>query len=194
VPASAERGITTIQYVLNGHQWAQIPGAPFGPTGQPASDYAFELPAELPDGVIDIEVFAHDDLETNGMAKITVTKGAPCVSADTCLKGQVCEDGRCFWNPPVGEVGDACTFAEFCISGRCDTNGGKSFCTQDCHPDVPGVCPDKSLECVEVTPTNGYCWPIDTGGCCSAGGRSPWSALVLAFATLVWLRARPRRY
>ena len=35
---------------------------------------------------------------------ITVTKGAACTSAASCLDGQQCENGRCFWEQPSGEI------------------------------------------------------------------------------------------
>jgi hypothetical protein len=68
VPASAERGVTKLQVLLNGYQWFEAEGLPFGPLGQPANDYTFTLPADVPDGVIDIVAIASDDLELTGMA------------------------------------------------------------------------------------------------------------------------------
>jgi len=61
--------------------------------------------------VIDIVVKAFDDIEIEGdSAMVTVTKGAPCASAATCLDGQKCDAGKCYWDPPAGETGDACTY------------------------------------------------------------------------------------
>jgi len=86
--------------------WKKLPGVPIGPTGQPASDYVFTLPADVPDGVIDVEAVAIDDLGISASSKVTVTKGTPCATADTCLKGQQCSAGKCFWDPPTGATGE----------------------------------------------------------------------------------------
>ena len=107
-------------------------GAAFGPTGQPETTYPLALPDGVPDGIIDIVVKAFDDIDVETDSPvITVTKGAPCTTADTCAKGQLCEAGKCFWAPPTGQLGDACTFQQFCESELClDTTDGM-YCSQD---------------------------------------------------------------
>jgi MYXO-CTERM domain-containing protein len=185
--ASAQRGVATVQLVLNGYVWLEVPGVAFGPTGQPASDYALALPADVPDSIIDVQVIEKDDLDIAVTSStVTVTKGAACVDASTCAKGQQCAAGKCYWDPPAGELGDVCDYPQFCKSGRCDTLDGKSFCTQDCSPDDTTSCP-MGLECLASTPDAGMCWPPSSGGCCSTGRGNPaWhfglSALVLAIA------------
>jgi hypothetical protein len=192
--ASADRGVARVELLLNNYKWAQLPGVPFGDTGQPASTYAFTLPADVPDGVIDIEVRAIDDLDVTGTSTITVTKGAPCVTADTCLEGQQCANGRCFWDPPAGAVGDDCAYPQFCVSGQCVARGDGEFCTQDCRVGSPRTCPT-GFDCVEVSggdPTDGKCFaPIDTG-CCSTSQRTPWPAFILGALALGMLLRRRR--
>ena len=192
--ASAQRGVVTVQLLLNGYKWMEMPGVAVGPTGQPEADYPLMLPSDVPDGVIDIQVVERDDLDIAAMSQtVTVTKGAPCVTADTCAVGQQCAAGKCFWEPPAGELGDACTYPQFCKSARCDTLDGASYCTQDCIPGDTTSCPT-GLECLASTPDLGMCWPPSSGGCCSSGRGSGWvhfalSALVLGIA----VRRRRRR-
>jgi hypothetical protein len=189
--AKADRGVERVELYLNGYKWAELPGVPFGARGQPESSYAFPLPAEVPDGVIDIEVRAIDDLEVAGSSTITVTKGAPCASAASCLEGQLCEEGRCFWNTPAGAVGDDCEYPQFCVSGQCLANDGGEVCTQDCSIGSNGTCPD-GFECVAVN-GEGKCFaPIETG-CCSSSRSTPWPAFMLGALALGMLLRR-RRY
>lgn len=189
--AGSKRGVAKVELWLNGYKWDEVPGAGFGPQGQRnPSDYVLRFPNNVPDGVIDIVVKASDDLGiTTTAPKITVTKGAPCTSADTCAKGQKCEEGKCFWDAPVGQLGDACDYQQFCQSGLCleTTEGG--LCSQDCIIGVADGCP-MGFECVPVG-TDGACIPAgDDGGClgCSVGadGSALWlhfgiSSLVLGF-------------
>jgi len=105
--ASAQRGVHHLELWLNGYNWLTVKGAPFGPSGQPETTYPLVLPSGVPDSVIDIVVKAYDDIEAETISPtITVTKGAPCTTADTCAKGQKCDAGKCFWDAPVGELGD----------------------------------------------------------------------------------------
>jgi MYXO-CTERM domain-containing protein len=189
--ASAQRGVERVEFRLNGYPWSTLPGAAFGPTGQPATDYSYVLPADVPDGVIDIEIVAIDDLGITGSQKVTVTKGAPCVSADTCAEGQKCEAGRCFWDPPAGETGDSCEYDQFCTSGRCGTIGGDSFCTQTCNASLNN-CPD-GFDCLANGGEN-ICWPPDSGGCCSSSrGEPPWLAFLGAGVVFGLVMRRRRR-
>jgi hypothetical protein len=193
--AGAERGIDKMELWLNGYKWAEAPGAPFGQSGQPDTDYPLAFPANVPDGVIDIVVKAYDDLpvETDS-ATVTVTKGAPCVDASTCLTGQKCEAGKCFWDPPTGELGDACTYPQFCKSGECTDTSEGMLCTQDCIPTASGTCP-AMYDCVDEGNGSGACVPsVKSGGCCDAGGDgSPWLPVVMSAGVLaVVLRQRRR--
>ncbi len=106
--SGAQRGVDHIELWLNGYKWATVAGAAGGPDGQPdPSNYDLVFPATVPDGVIDLELKSFDDINTEGDATMTVTKGAPCTSAATCLAGQKCDAGKGYWDPATGQLGDA---------------------------------------------------------------------------------------
>ena len=169
--AGSKRGVEKAELWLNGYKWAEVKGAAFGSTGQlnPAN-YSTRFPAGVPDGVIDIVVKAYDDLGAmTESATVTVTKGAPCASADTCAKGQQCEAGKCFWAPPTGKLGDSCDYAQFCESNICLETSDGGYCSQNCIVGVMDSCP-MGFSCVAAG-AGGACLPEDTGGgCCSVGG------------------------
>lgn len=181
--AGSQRGVFKAELLLNGAVWATSPGQTFTLTGQAnPSTYMLNVPGNVPDGITDIVVRACDDLGAcTESAAVTVTKGAPCQSADTCAAHQKCEAGHCFWDPPVGESGDSCEYAQFCKSNQCvETTEGK-YCSEGCTPEEdPTTCPG-DLVCAETKPGMGLCLPAGGGGCCSAttsGG--PWVSGLLA--------------
>ncbi len=197
--AGSKRGVAKVELWLNNYKWAEVPGALFGSQGQRnPSDYVLKFPPDVPDGVIDIQVKAADDLGlTTTSSTVTVTKGAPCASAATCAKGQKCEAGKCFWDAPVGKLGESCEYNQFCESGIClDTSDG-GLCSSDCIVGVMDGCP-ADFECLAVG-NGGRCVPTDDGGgCCSVsdkdGGNMLWlhvglSAMVFGFV----VRRRQRR-
>jgi len=166
--ASAKRGIAKVVLHLNGSPWIEAQGAAFGATGQPEFSYSLLVPGNVPDSTYDVFVRAHDDLGTfTDSATVTVNKGAPCVTADTCLDDQRCEAGRCFWDPPTGQLGEACTYPQFCISNQCVATSEGEICTQTCEVDDADSCPS-GFECF-----SGMCFTAVDGGCCSAS-RGSW--------------------
>jgi MYXO-CTERM domain-containing protein len=185
----AVRGFGKAEFWLNGYKWGEAEGY----TGPNVSQgFQYVTPTELPDGVIDIEVRIYDDLEYGyGTATKTITKGAPCTSADQCLEGQKCEAGKCFWDPPMGDFGAACEYDQYCLSGQCP----EGTCTTSCIAGVTGGCPDGY-----VCGSGNYCIGTDGGGggCCSVGqsttatllGQLGLGALVLGG---LFRRRRPRR-
>jgi hypothetical protein len=182
--ASAKRGIARMQLFLNGFPMFEISGAEFGGAGQPESTYGLLPPPTMPDSIYDLFVRASDDLGiATDSIPVTVTKGEPCVSADTCLANQKCEAGRCFWEASVGEIGDECTFPQFCKSLQCRGTADLQICTQTCVAEDPDGCPS-GMSC-----SSGVCFFVD-GGCCSAspGGWMP--AGLLAFIVLLGLSRR----
>jgi hypothetical protein len=197
VSAGSRRGVEKIEMFLNGYKWAEVPGAKFRVDGQPdPSDYALPIPADVPNSIIDIVVKISDDLDiSTTLPTVTVTKGAACATAATCAAGQKCEAGKCFWDPPVGVLGDSCEYAQYCESGLClETSDGK-LCSQDCIVGASDGCP-MDYECLP-SGSSGACVPAgDGGGCCSVGGSSTqvWfhfgiSGLILGFV----VRRRRRR-
>jgi hypothetical protein len=186
--ASSQRGIAHVDLWLNGYKWASVKGAAFGSAGQPESVYSLVIPSEVPDSIIDVVVKAYDDLEIEtDTPQITITKGAACASASTCLKGQQCSEGRCAWPPPTGELG---TYKQFCKSGSCVDSTDGMFCSQPCVVGVADSCPVGYL-CDGPDGSTGFCIGEHTdSGCCNASsdGRMP---ILLALGVLaVALRSR----
>ncbi|MCX5744649.1 MAG: Ig-like domain-containing protein [Proteobacteria bacterium] len=74
--ASAQRGIKRVELWINGYKWSEVPGIEWGPDGQPASAYQLTIPNEVPDGVLDLQVIAKDDIDVaTATAVVRVTKG-----------------------------------------------------------------------------------------------------------------------
>lgn len=194
--AGAKRGVARVEVFFNGFPWAEAPGAMFGRDGQPdPSDYTILVPDELPDSIVDVKAVAHDDLGASAeSAVVTVTKGAPCETAATCAAMQRCEAGKCFWDPPVGELGDSCTYPQFCKGGICVGVEDQPICTQACNPGVADACPS-GFACATSSAGDVCVFASSGAGCCSASRGEPgWLVhgpmAVLALA--VTLRKRRR--
>lgn len=172
VQAGSKRGVSKVELLVNGYKWAETTGVKFGLNGQPnPAPYTITVPTNLPGGVVDIVARACDDLGScTDSATVTATKGAPCASAESCAAGQMCEAGKCFWEPAAGEIGDACTFDQACLSGKCSPTVDDRVCTQPCAVGVATSCPE-SLECLS-TEAGAFCYPRNDGGGCSAAASS----------------------
>jgi hypothetical protein len=193
--ASAQRGVFRLELWLNGYKWATAKGAPFGSAGQPQTQYSLMFPPTVPDGVIDIVVKAFDDIEAEtDSPMITVTKGAPCASADACAKGQQCDAGRCFWETPTGVLGDACTYPQFCESGNCLAASDGQYCSQDCVVGVADSCP-MGFACAGEEGRAGFCVHDGDGGagCCSIGDDGRSAALLSLFVAIALCGRRANR-
>ena len=182
VDAGSRRGVARVTLRLNGAPWADLPGAEFGPNGQPdPSRYGLTVPPGVPDGIIDAVVRAQDDLGAfTETAPFTFTKGEPCTSADTCLPYQSCNAGRCQWPPPAGKLGDSCEYSQYCESNLCRGSTETQICTITCEPE--GMDCPAGYHCAAAGDTN-VCF-TDGGGCCSASDAAP-SWLQLAIYALV---------
>lgn len=193
--AGSKRGVARVELFLNNYKWGEAKGAAFGQNGQAnPAPYGVQVPGGVPNSIVDVKMRAYDDLGNfTDSAVVTVTKGAACASADTCAKGQKCEAGKCFWDPPAGEIGDTCAFPQFCLSGMCQGTAEQQICTQECIPGVEDSCPS-DFDCIQSSPGKGVCFfPTDDGGCCStSSGRVPWAQVVFAMLTL-GLLLRPWR-
>lgn len=196
--AGAQRGVARVEVYFNGFKWGQAPGAQFLTDGQPdPATYSIPVPAALPDSIVDVKMIAFDDLEiATESAVVTVTKGAPCATAATCATGQKCEAGKCFWDPPSGEIGDTCSYPQFCKSQLCQGTKDQQICTQACIPGVADSCPT-GFDCVMSGTASGVCFfsSGSGGGCCSVD-RSGGGWLVhagLAAGLLGFLARRRRR-
>jgi hypothetical protein len=190
VSAGSQRGIAKVELFINGSRWMKLPGAKFGPNGQPTSTYTFYTPATVPDGILDLEGKAYDDLGL-GMVTIpiTVMKGAPCANDDACADHQHCDAGRCRFDAPAGELGASCSYDQYCKSWTCLAES----CTQECLTDEPTSCP-AGFECLPTsdTGTDGYCFLPD-GGCCSVGPERTPIWIHAGFALVVFASLRRRR-
>ena len=186
--ATAKRGFGHAELLLNGYVWARADGE----VGTDTQVFSFTTSPELPDSIIDVEVRVYDDLDQGyGSSAVTVTKGAPCASADTCAVGQKCEDGRCFWDPPAGELGAACEYPQFCTTGECY----EGTCSRACLIGVTGDCP-ADFTCVAADGNDGFCLPGDGGpkgcGCASSdGGALAHLGFALVVLGVIGRRRRP---
>jgi hypothetical protein len=193
--AGAQRGIDKIELWLNNHKWAETSGAAFGTDGQPdPSSYVVTFPQNVPDGVIDVMLKAYDDIaiETDSTT-VTVTKGAPCTTAATCLKGQKCDAGKCYWDAATGQLGDACSYNEFCVSGICQGTSDTQICTQSCVINSADACP-MGYDCIATSETEGICFTSGGGGgCCGATPGPTWPRGLLAITVGILLLRRRRR-
>jgi hypothetical protein len=173
--ASNPRQVDKVELVINGTSYATQEGHPFAMRSQ---TYTFAAPT-LPDGYLDIEIRAYDDLGTVGSSTVTVLKGEACVAPADCFEFQECSDGRCAYPEATGELGDECDFEQFCTEGSCVAHEGVSRCAKACNPNVSGSCID-GFECVGT----GVCFPAEAaGGCCSVAGAKK-GAGALPFLTL----------
>jgi hypothetical protein len=191
--AGSKRGVFKVDLLVNGFPWARGKGVDFALGGQPTAEYKLVYPTTLPDGISDFVIRATDDLGafTDSIA-VTRTKGAPCVSADTCAVGQRCDAGRCFWDPPTREVGESCDYEQQCKSLSC-VGTDPRICSEACNPDEENTCPG-ALTCSPLAPGEGVCYPETGGGCCSVPGRGmPWPQVVFGGLVVVLLIRRKRR-
>jgi MYXO-CTERM domain-containing protein len=199
VSASAHRGIHRGELYLNGWRWA-VWTAPehLGPGSTwPIPSFVLDPPDTFPDGVIDVEVRVYDDIGTSSSTSIQVTKGAACSSETSCLDGQRCVDGKCFWDEPTGELGDACTYDQQCIGP--DTYDGtciEQMCTRLCYGGPNDDCEEGfHCEVMDEAQNSGVCWPdsAEKPGCCSTGSETPFGAIGLAGALAALVLRRRRR-
>jgi hypothetical protein len=195
--ASDRRGLTRAELWVNGYKWTtyEEKRTPDKQTGT----FSIATPKNIPDGVMDIQLKAYNDLEMMTTSPtVTVTKGAPCATAATCGAGQQCAAGKCFWEAATGAVGDACEFPQFCESGKCEDLGDGLKCTKTCFAGVSGTCPE-NFECVAAGNGSLCATKADGGGgggCCSVNGDTSTALLVnggigmLILGTLVGRRRK----
>jgi hypothetical protein len=159
---SLRRGLGKAEVYFNGYRWETKEAQ------NNQTVFNFTAPAELPDGIIDVEVRVYNDLETvYGTGTATVTKGAPCADESTCALGQHCDAGKCAWDPPTGNIGDACEYPQFCLSELCESGQ----CSSPCVVGIEGFCPAGFTCEGNGDGNNGFCLNGETKApdtCCSA--------------------------
>ncbi len=187
--ANSKRGLNHIEVLVNGWKWVDRPATT-------NSTYQIALPAEVPDGVMDLMVRACDDIGVCAEDMITVTRGAACTTADTCALGQRCDGGRCLWDAPTLEVGATCEFPQACLSLTCEDVNGGLICTEECQGGPNDRCPT-GFECGAAVGEPGLCVPeggSEETGCCSVnGGGGRAVAFQLGLGAVVGLIAVRRR-
>jgi len=190
--ASAQRGVASVGLFINGSRYAiAFSQVPYGPEGQPASDYTLTVPATIPKGTLSVAVQASDDLGVSALSSpITVSNGPPCTTAGDCLTNQSCDDGKCTYPPPTVELGSACSYDQQCTTWECGHFSDGAACTTDCEIDEPTSCP-AAFQCLDAGGGRGQCAQI-TGGCCDAGG-SPGGCAAIALPVLGLVLRRRRR-
>lgn len=191
------RGVKKIELLINGWKWSETEGV-FGKT----SPYVINIPGSVPDGVLEIDIRGCNDLDVCATQRVTVTRGAACDDAAAdCLAGQRCDGGRCLWDPPAGNMGDDCTYNEYCTTGLCADIGGGLACTESCFGGPNDTC-GEGFRCNAATGAQGVCAfpPDEGGGCCSVGGQGDDTTGVLllnlglgALVGMVAVRRRRRR-
>lgn len=186
------RWIRSIELWINGFRWAKLPH-------QSLPDFHFAAPAELSDGIVDVEVREINDLGAVSTDRRTMVKGAPCTSSASCRTPETCEEGKCVYPAPTGAVGQVCRAAQDCASWECLSYAGDQRCSTSCLVGAKNnTCPN-DYTCVSTDEDGtGMCWPTDelpAAGCCDARGRSSaWpNALVLLAALGGLSLRRPRR-
>jgi hypothetical protein len=209
IAASDPRGVVRIEIFLNGWLWKTFNerDSIVPPFSWPES-YNITFTEPIPPGIVDVEVRAYNDLGLPGafaegpsysIAEVTVLRGDLCTSADQCFEGQLCEEGRCFWEQPTGELGETCEFDQQCIGentydGHCAESGDGPICTYECVAGINDLCPE-DYHCPGDEGEQGFCMPGDgepPPGCCSTGGDSRASIVFVLLVGLVLLRRRPR--
>ncbi len=156
--------------------------------------FAFNAPADLPQGVQVVEVRGYDNYNAQGTASIQVTLGDPCTKPADCGDGNTCVEGRCVPGPDSpGGLGTDCTDNSQCVSGKCASDGTVSVCVEACDSSCPS-----GFGCTDAGGTT-VCWPgADNpgggGGCQSTPGAGslPW-VLALMLGALLMRRRRHAR-
>jgi len=152
--------------------------------------WIFNAPADLSDGVHQVEVRAYDNRDTPGSGIIHVTQGDPCGGPGDCAAGETCIEGRCVPGPDTaGGLGTPCTTSMDCLSGLCPSDGTDSYCAETCN----STCPD-GFGCIDAGDIN-ICWPgaenPASGGCRSHDGDRPiWLGLLIGGLLLLARRRR----
>jgi len=202
VQASDERGIKHIELLINGWPWgAYDQPESITPPYQWPSAYTVDLDSGFPDGIIELEAIVSNDLDVSTTVTRTVRKGSPCASADSCLDGQRCDEGRCLWDAPEGQLGQECTFDQFCegpntYDGVCATNDAVTMCTYACFAGPNDSCPDGyACRADNGVSGAGVCWVPPPSESCTdcSGGRGGSTPILMGLAVGFLVLRRRRR-
>jgi hypothetical protein len=182
VEIASPRPVIRLELWVNGDRWGEVAGA------ITQTIYMLPLDVAVPDGLLDLEVRAVNDLGVIGSATVSVLKGQACASAESCLAGQECTAGKCAFPPGAVALGELCDDQWQCATQQCEPLHDELRCTQDCLAGLPEAgCADEFACVAASSPTSGYCWPADLvdvegGGCCHSGRQTPPVALMVLVA------------
>jgi len=197
--ARSDRGVAKVQLVLNDSVYAEVPGAPFGALGQDngtaSPAYTLPIPGNLPASKYAIKVRACDDLDLCTDSEVFEGfKGTStgCTSDDGCLAEQRCDAGYCRYAAPVGELGEECTYAQYCKSNLCAGTPSHRICTQLCE--TGDTCPGELACVVPDEETQGVCFAAEDSGCCTVAARkgTPWPYFVVPLGVFAMITRRRR--
>lgn len=181
VEVGGEVPVTRVEVYVNGVMQQVMDSPP----------YEVEMPRDMSDGRMKVEVRAYNAYQAVGKKVVTVVQNQPCAAAADCADGETCVDGRCVVGPGEdGGLGETCEGNHACVSGMCGTSDEGKFCAETCEVGARG-CPD-GFGCLEVDGA-GLCWKgYDDrgGGGCAAGGRGGLVSLALALALMLVRRRR----
>ncbi len=179
------RWIRSIELWINGFRWARLPHST-------VVEFYFPAPP-VSDGVLDVEIRAVNDLGAVASNSFTVIKGAPCQSSASCGANEQCQQGRCQFQAPTGQLGQACAEDSECASWECFGYGGQRRCSAVCTPGLrDGDCPADYTCVSNAYPDPGKCWPTDElpSGGCAGSAPAPGVLMLVSLWGLAWRRRR----
>lgn len=194
--AGSRRGVARADLYLNGSKWSEVKGARFGVLGQPLmAPYTLQVPADVPGpSKYDVFVRACDDIGNCTDSNVVPSyKGdaAGCTSEGDCADEQSCDNGYCRWPAASGQLGDECTYPQFCASNVCTGTEDLTICTRSCTT-LADDCP-MGLVCIANGGTDGVCFVEDMGGCCSVGGGGQRPEAYVGFSVVLFAVITRRR-
>ena len=199
--AASQRGVAKVELVAQRLAVGEATGRRRSAmNGQPRVDYAFTLPANVPDGVIDIVVKAYDDIAHRRprAPTITVTKGAPCT--DRRRRAWPVRSATPAAAAGIRRPADArrrCTYHAVLHERACaPSTGDGRACTQQCIVERADEL-SGGLRLPRRRTQSGICWPTSdsaAAAAASAGDRAravgSRSALAALVARLLMRRRR----
>ncbi len=163
------RWVRSIELWINGFRWARLPH-------QSVPEFRFTAP-EISDGIVELEVREVNDLGVVGVDRRTLLKGAPCESSSACRTPETCEQGKCVFPAPTGQLGQVCAAAQECASWECLEYAEQQRCAASCTLGSKNSDCPSDYTCVSTDENGtGMCWltsELPEAGCCGASRQAP---------------------
>jgi hypothetical protein len=184
------RWIRSIELWINGFRWEKL-------GHQLVTNFRFNAPPELSNGILEVEVRSVNDLGVVAVDRLSTVKGVACQTSSSCQAPEVCDEGRCMYPAPTGQLGQVCTAAKECASWECTAFAGADRCASLCSVGaIASECP-ANFTCVAAAEDGGgMCWPtseLPEAGCCGANSRPPSPLAILLGLGFFWRYRRSRR-